>query len=181
MPLRKKIRPARGAAFGILSGILAMPFSRAAAERRLSNIDGGGSKEERRNERTKERKKKKGEENKRCLHAFPARRPDRKGRRGGYEIETRRVSALESIRSARSVPEADRGGDAFSIVTNCLVKEGPYVYKDHPPPPPAASPFLPERAVARRDSKHNTRASRRTTDQRVRSILLRESLACLYI
>lgn len=71
-------------------------------------------------------------------------------------IETRRVPALESIRSARSVPEADRGGDASSIVTNCLVKEGPYVYKDRPSPssyssfhPPPFLPSVPWLAVTR--------------------------------
>lgn len=116
-------------------------------------------------------KKKEKKENKRCLHAFPARRPDRKGEgRGGgaRERSRRRVLAFESIRSARSIPEADRGGDASSIVTNCLVKEGPYMYKDRPPPPSSfipPTPFLTKRAVARRDSKHNTRASRRTTER----------------
>ncbi|KYN10315.1 hypothetical protein ALC57_17502 [Trachymyrmex cornetzi] len=55
-----------GSSHGIQSGILAMPFPRAARERRLSNIDGGGP----------EKGKK---ENKRCLHAFPARRLDQKG------------------------------------------------------------------------------------------------------
>lgn len=58
---RKK---AYGAAFGILSGILAMPFPRGRQEKddcRISTARGP-------------QKGKK--ENKRCLHAFPARRPD---------------------------------------------------------------------------------------------------------
>lgn len=70
-------------------------------------------------------------------------------------------------RSNRSDPRdpspKHRGGVASSIVTNCLVKEGPYMYKDRPPPPPSL-PFPP--LVSSRTycgSKHNTRASRRSS------------------
>lgn len=130
-------------------------------------------------------------ENKRCLHAFPARRPDREEGKGARAARSRRrVPALESIRSARSIPEADRGGDASSIVTNCLVKEGPYVYKDRPPPPSPPPPFIPPPPLPHPffPSVPWLAVTRSTTLERhdgrpteVRSILLRESLACLYI
>ncbi|KYM79653.1 hypothetical protein ALC53_09876 [Atta colombica] len=112
-----------GSAHGILSGILAMPFPRAARERRLSNIGGGPEK----------RKK----ENKRYLHAFLARRLDRKGRGGELRDRDEGCSRvrIDPIRAIH--PSLKRNHvmvDAFSIVTNCLVKEGLCVYKDRPPP-----------------------------------------------
>lgn len=72
-------------------------------------------------------------------------------------------------RSNRSDPRdpspKHRGSVASSIVTNCLVKEGPYMYKDRPPPPPS-TPFPPPPLISFRTycgSKHNTRASRRSS------------------
>lgn len=74
----------------------------------------------------------------------PSRRVDRDEREGGEgscEIETKGARArIDPIRAIYPRSEPRRGGDASSIVTNCLVKEGPYVYKDRPPPP---SPFIP--------------------------------------
>jgi len=146
-----------GSAHGILSGILAMPFPRAARERRLSNIDGGGP----------EKRKK---ENKRYLHAFLARRLDRKGRGGELRDRDEGCSRvrIDPIRAIH--PSLKRNHvmvDAFSIVTNCLVKEGLYVYKDRPPPSSTFHPshsFRACRGSPWLEAQHSSVTTNGTTD-----------------
>lgn len=107
---------------GILSGIFAMPFSHAAGEETIVGYRRWSPKKNKRHAST------------------PPRRVDLTER--GKDCERDEGCPRSNRSDPRDPSPKHRGSVASSIVTNCLVKEGPYMYKDRPPPPPSP-PFPP--------------------------------------
>lgn len=128
---------------GILSGIFAMPFSHAAGEETIVGYRRWSPKKNKRHAST------------------PPRRVDLTER--GKDCERDEGCPRSNRSDPRDPSPKHRGSVASSIVTNCLVKEGPYMYKDRPPPPPSppSPPLISFRTYC--GSKHNTRASRRSS------------------